>query len=143
MLPDGIPSLSVPVRDDATPLGSQPLEPEPLDVLVVGCGFAGIYQLYRHRNLGHSVKIFDSASDLGGVWYWNCYPGARVDSDVPNYELSLPQLWKDWNWSEKYPGRQELRRYFEHVEKKLDVKKDIRFNTRVLGARWDQEKHVW
>jgi len=114
-----------------------------LDILIVGCGFGGIYQLYHYRKLGYSVKIFDSASDLGGIWYWNRYPGARVDSEVPNYELSLPELWKDWNWSEKYPGWEELRKYFEYVEGKLGVKKDIRFNTRVVGATWDDETHEW
>ncbi|THU93910.1 FAD/NAD(P)-binding domain-containing protein, partial [Dendrothele bispora CBS 962.96] len=100
-------------------------------------------QLHRFRQLGYTVQIFDSGSDLGGIWYWNAYPGARVDSEVPNYELSLPELYEDWNWEEKYPGREELRRYFEHVERKLGVKKDVRFGTRVVGAKWDEAEHEW
>ncbi|KAF5331308.1 hypothetical protein D9758_015800 [Tetrapyrgos nigripes] len=126
--------------------GAPPASPSPplsLDILVVGCGFGGIYQLHHFRKLGYSVKIFDAASNLGGIWYWNCYPGARVDSEVPNYELSIPELWKDWTWTEKYPGWMELRQYFEYVEEKLDVKKDIQFNTRVVGATWDEEQHEW
>ncbi|KAF5362909.1 hypothetical protein D9758_007074 [Tetrapyrgos nigripes] len=114
-----------------------------LDVLIVGCGFGGLYQLYHYRNLGYRVQILDAAPDLGGVWYWNCYPGARVDSDVPNYEYSLPELWKDWTWTEKFPDWKELREYFEHVDEKWNVRKDIRFNTRVVGARWDEEKREW
>lgn len=66
-----------------------------LDVLIVGAGFAGVYLLHRFREeLGLKVKVFEAGSDLGGIWYWNCYPGARVDSPVPVYELSLPQIWK-------------------------------------------------
>ncbi|MBL4623457.1 MAG: NAD(P)-binding protein, partial [Immundisolibacteraceae bacterium] len=71
-----------------------------LDVLVIGAGLAGLYQLHRLRQLGYSVKVLDAGADIGGIWHWNCYPGARVDSHVPNYEFSMEDLWKDWNWSE-------------------------------------------
>ena len=73
----------------------------------------------------------------------NCYPGARVDTPVPIYEYSLPELWKDWTWSEKYPGFEELRKYFAHVERKLNVKKDVAFDTRVVGAEFNQKTHKW
>ena len=72
--------------------------PEILDALIVGAGFNGVYQLYRLRQEGYSVRIFDAADELGGIWHWNRYPGARVDSHVPNYEFSLPEVWRDWNW---------------------------------------------
>ena len=65
---------------------------EPLDALVIGAGFNGLYQLHQLRSHGFSVRVFDAAADLGGIWYWNCYPGARVDSHVPNYEFSMEAL---------------------------------------------------
>ncbi|THU80518.1 hypothetical protein K435DRAFT_845087 [Dendrothele bispora CBS 962.96] len=69
--------------------------------------------------------------------------GARVDSDVPNYEFSLPEIWRDWTWKEKFPDWRELRKYFDYVDSKLDVRKHIRFNTKVVGAKWDEETHQW
>src|SRR5947208_3493916 len=69
---------------------------EELDALVVGAGFAGLYQLDRLRGLGFSVQLFEAGSDLGGIWYWNCYPGARVDSDALVYQFFREDLW--WNW---------------------------------------------
>ncbi|KAJ3747715.1 cyclohexanone monooxygenase [Lentinula detonsa] len=113
-----------------------------LDVLVVGAGFSGIYQLYQFRKLGYSVRIFEAASDLGGVWF-NGYPGCRVDSDHPLYQLSLPELWEDFTWKERYPSWRELYDYFQYVDRKLDVKKDVSFNTRVVAAHFDQEIDRW
>lgn len=68
-----------------------------LDALIVGAGFGGVYQLKQLRDNGYNAKLVDSASDYGGVWYWNRYPGARVDSTVPHYEFSDPGLWKEWS----------------------------------------------
>ncbi|KAF9263926.1 cyclohexanone monooxygenase [Marasmius fiardii PR-910] len=116
---------------------------EDLDVLIVGAGFSGLYQLPIYRKLGYNVKVFDNGADIGGTWYWNRYPGARVDSPVPIYSFSAEELWKDWNWTEKYPGWQEIRAYFKFVEEKLGLKKDISFNTRVVSAEWDDEEHRW
>ncbi|KAL0571529.1 hypothetical protein V5O48_010445 [Marasmius crinis-equi] len=117
--------------------------PEKLDVLIVGAGFAGLYQLQLYRKLGYKVKVFEAASDIGGTWYWNRYPGARVDSKVPVYQYSDESLWKDWIWTEKYPGWAEIRSYFRHVDEKLGLKKDIAFNTRVVGADWNEDEHRW
>ncbi|THU97077.1 FAD dependent oxidoreductase [Dendrothele bispora CBS 962.96] len=114
-----------------------------LDALVVGAGFSGLYQLYQLRKLGSSVKLFESGSDVGGVWYWNCYPGARVDSETPSYEFSLPELWKDWRWTQRFPDRNELHSYLQYVGEKLDLKKDIVFNTRVTAARFDPDTDRW
>ncbi|SFO45850.1 cyclohexanone monooxygenase [Pseudonocardia ammonioxydans] len=116
---------------------------EELDVLVIGAGFAGIYQLDRLRDLGYSVKIYEAGSGLGGIWYWNCYPGARVDTEGPLYQFSYKDLWRDWEFRELYPGWSEIREYFDHLEEKLDVKKDIRFDTRVTGAEFDTERDQW
>ncbi|KAJ3997947.1 cyclohexanone monooxygenase [Lentinula boryana] len=114
-----------------------------LDVLIVGAGFSGIYQLHKYRLLHLRTKIFEAGSDLGGVWFWHNFPGARVDIPVPMYEFSSEDLWKDWYWTERYPSQKELRSYFEHVEMKLDVKKDVCFDTRVASARFDKCEDRW
>lgn len=113
------------------------------DVVVVGAGFSGVYQLHRLRKLGFSVRMLDAASDLGGIWYWNCYPGARVDTHVPMYEFSDESLWRDWNWSELFPGREELRRYFNYVDSKWNIRKDTQFNARVTNATFDEDANRW
>ena len=114
-----------------------------LDVLIVGAGFNGLYQLHQLRRRGYSAAVIDAAPELGGTWYWNCYPGARVDSNIPNYEYSMEELWRDWNWTEKYPAWDEIRRYFHYVDKKLNLSKDIHFNTRVVAARFDSQQRSW
>ena len=75
-----------------------------LDVLVVGAGFAGLYQLQRLRELGLSVKVYEAGSGLGGIWYWNCYPGARVDTHGPHYQFGHPDLWRGFDYDEATPG---------------------------------------
>ncbi|KAJ3729463.1 FAD dependent oxidoreductase [Lentinula raphanica] len=122
---------------------TQPAARPPLDVLIVGAGFGGIYMLYHLRKLGYSARIFEAASDLGGVWRNNCYPGARVDSEVPVYDLSLEELWRDWTWTEKFPGYEELRRYFDYIDQKLEVRKDISFDKRVVAAQFDDNMIGW
>src|SRR4051794_41825450 len=77
---------------------------EEVDVLVIGAGFAGIYQLDRLRSLGHSVKVFEAGPELGGIWYWNCYPGARVDTEGPIYQFSRDDLWRGWGFTPAHPG---------------------------------------
>jgi cyclohexanone monooxygenase len=114
-----------------------------LDALVVGAGFNGLYQLYRLRQLGFRVKLIEAGSELGGTWFWNHYPGARVDSHVPNYEFSMEAVWRDWYWTEKFPGWQELRAYFRHVDETLDLSPDIHFGTRVTGAVYDEQAKRW
>lgn len=114
------------------------------DVLIVGAGFGGVYLLHKLRDeVGLNVKIFEAANELGGVWRWNCYPGARVDTQVPIYEYSIEKVWKDWTWTQKYPDFNELRDYFVHVEEQLDIKKDVSFNTRVIGSQFDNESKTW
>jgi cation diffusion facilitator CzcD-associated flavoprotein CzcO len=114
-----------------------------LDALIIGAGFHGLYQLHRLRQHGFAVRVVEAGAGPGGVWYWNCYPGARVDSHVPNYEYSLEEVWRDWNWAERFPSFQELRRYFEHVDRTLDLRRDIRFETRVTAARFDARRDEW
>ncbi|MGE0300036.1 flavin-containing monooxygenase [Pseudonocardia sp.] len=114
-----------------------------LDVLVVGAGFAGIYQLDRLRDLGHSVQVIEAGSGLGGIWYWNCYPGARVDTEGPLYQFSYKDLWRDWEFSQLYPGWREVREYFAYVDDRLGISKDVRFDTRVESAEFDDARNQW
>lgn len=116
---------------------------EELDALVVGAGFGGVYQLRRLRQEGYKTKLVDFASDYGGVWYWNRYPGARVDSTIPHYEFSDPELWHEWSWTQRFPGSAELRAYFRFVAQKWDLRKDTYFNTRVRSAEWDEKQARW
>ena len=118
-------------------------EIEDLDVIVVGAGFAGLYLLDRLRGAGMAVKVFEAGGGLGGVWYWNCYPGARVDSSGPIYQYSRDDLWRKWQFSELYPSWQELRDYFHYVDEKLDLSRDIRFNRRVEEVEFDPASNRW
>ncbi|KAF2814686.1 FAD/NAD(P)-binding domain-containing protein [Mytilinidion resinicola] len=113
------------------------------DALIIGAGFGGCYTLHKLREAGFKTIVLDDGADLGGVWYWNCYPGARVDTKVPLYEFSDESIWRDWTWSVKYPDVFEIRKYFAHVESKLHLKKDIQFNTRVVGSQWDEAGNFW
>lgn len=114
-----------------------------LDALIVGAGFGGVYQLKKLREDGYKVRLVDSASDFGGVWYWNRYPGARVDSTVPHYEFSDPGLWKDWSWKQRFPGSQELRDYFSFVDDKWDLRRDTEFNMFISQAVFDEQNNLW
>jgi cation diffusion facilitator CzcD-associated flavoprotein CzcO len=118
-------------------------EIEDLDVIIVGAGFAGLYLLDRLRSLGMSVQVFEAGGGLGGVWYWNCYPGARVDSPGPVYQYSRADLWRKWQFSELYPSWQELREYFHFVDEQLGLSRDIRFHRRVDEAAFDPARNRW
>jgi cation diffusion facilitator CzcD-associated flavoprotein CzcO len=118
-------------------------EIEDLDVIIVGAGFAGFYLLDRLRAMSMSVQVFEAGDGPGGVWYWNCYPGARVDSPGPMYQFSRDDLWRDWKFSELYPSWQEIRAYFHYVDEKLDLSRDIHFNRRVNEAEFDPARNRW
>ncbi|KAL1872418.1 hypothetical protein Daus18300_004389 [Diaporthe australafricana] len=114
-----------------------------VDALIVGAGFSGIFMLKSLRDRGLKAVIFEAGHDTGGTWRWNCYPGARVDSAVPEYEFSWPEVYKTWNWTTNYPDYRELRAYFDHVDKVIGVKKDCSFNTVVTSATFDKEAGKW
>ena len=114
-----------------------------LDAVIVGAGFCGIYQLKRLRDTGYKVKLLESGSDYGGVWYWNRYPGARVDSAIPHYEFSDPDLWQNWTWTERFPASAELRAYFAYVAEKWTLRKDTVFDCFVTKAEWDDNTSRW
>lgn len=114
-----------------------------LDVLIAGAGFSGLYSLYKLRQEGLNVHVFEAGSYLGGVWHWNTYPGARVDSEIPYYQYSIPEIWRKWNWSERFPSGDELRAYFKHVDETLDLSKDITYSANIVDARYDQSAAEW
>lgn len=114
-----------------------------VDILIIGAGFGGCYSLYKLRQLGLSVHVFEAGTSLGGVWHWNTYPGARVDSEMPYYQFSMPEVWRTWNWSERFPSGEELRAYFHHVDKKLDLSKDVTYSANVTGANYDETTAKW
>jgi cation diffusion facilitator CzcD-associated flavoprotein CzcO len=116
-----------------------------LDALVIGAGFSGLYQLLCLRDrLGLSVQVLEAADGIGGTWYWNRYPGARCDSESHSYCYSFSdELMQEWEWSERYPGPPEILRYLNHVADRFDLKRNIRFNTRVTAAHYDEAANRW
>ncbi|KAF2020086.1 cyclopentanone monooxygenase [Aaosphaeria arxii CBS 175.79] len=113
------------------------------DVLIIGAGFGGCYSLYRLRQLGFKVHLLEAGSTLGGVWHWNNYPGARVDSEIPYYQFSIPQVWRTWKWSERFPSGDELKAYFKHVDTTLDLSKDITYSANVVEGHYIESVAKW
>ncbi len=114
------------------------------DAVIVGAGFAGIYQLLRLKKLGLSVVILEKADQVGGTWHWNRYPGARCD--IPSLEYSYQfdeDLQQEWNWSEKYSAQPEILEYINHVADRFDLRNDIRFEEEVINATFDENKSKW
>lgn len=106
------------------------------EALIIGGGMGGVYALHRLRQSGYQVKLIEAGSYFGGVWHWNRYPGARVDSECPLYQLQIPEVWKGWTWKERFPGHEELREYFKYCDEVLGLSKDCQFNTIVEGVEW-------
>ena len=115
-----------------------------VDVAVVGAGFAGLYLLHRLRKAGFTTVALEEADDVGGTWYWNRYPGARCDIQTIDYSYTFdPELDRAWKWSEKYATQPEILSYLGFVADRYDVRRDIRFGTRVTAANWDQGAERW
>lgn len=124
------------------PQGAEPTRE--LDVLIVGAGFAGLYGVYRFRELGYTVRAYDVATGVGGTWFWNRYPGARCDVESLEYSFSFsPELEQEWEWTERYPAQPELLRYMEHVAERFDLYRDIQLETRVETAVWHEGDQAW
>ena len=114
------------------------------DVVIVGAGFAGLYMLYRMRELGFSSRVFEAGSGVGGTWYWNRYPGARCDVNSMEYSYQFSDdLQQEWEWTERFPTQPEILRYADHVADRFDLRRDIQFNTRVTAASFNDEAGVW
>jgi len=114
------------------------------DAIIVGAGIAGLYQLYRLREIGMKVRLFEAAPGLGGTWYWNRYPGARFDSESYSYAYSFSQeLLDEWDWSEHFASQPEILRYLQHVAHKFDLTKDIQFSSDVKSAVYSDDTRCW
>ncbi len=114
------------------------------DAVIVGAGFAGMYMLHRLRGLGLRAVVLEAGSGVGGTWYWNRYPGARCDVESMEYSYQFsPELQQEWEWSERYAAQPEILRYANHVADRFDLRRDIRFNTRVLSMRFHEREVRW
>src|SRR5262247_456645 len=117
---------------------------EQYDVIIIGAGVTGLYALYRLRERGFAVRVFEAGGGVGGTWYWNRYPGARFDSESYTYGYSFSEeLLQEWDWSEHYAGQPETERYLNFVADKFDLRRDIQLNARVSAAIYDECAHRW
>src|ERR1700704_2875691 len=114
------------------------------EAIIVGAGMSGLYQLYRLRELGMTVRVLEAGTDVGGTWYWNRYPGARFDSESYSYGYSFSkELLGEWDWSEHFAGQRETLRYLNLVADKFDLHRDIQFRSRVAAAIYDEQTRSW
>src|SRR5262252_4336976 len=135
---------------ESTPAGASAAKPtsaEPIqqfDAIVIGAGVAGLYQLYRLRQLGLSVRCLEDGSGVGGTWYWNRYPGCRFDSESETYGYSWSkELQQEWDWKEHYSGQPENERYLNFVTDKFNLRRDIQLQARVASAIYDERTNCW
>ena len=114
------------------------------DAIIIGAGIAGLYQLYRLRELSMSVRIFEAGSDVGGTWYWNRYPGARFDSESYSYGYSFSkELLEEWEWKEHFSSQPENLKYVNYVADKFNLRRDIQFDSQVKSCHFDETKGSW
>jgi cation diffusion facilitator CzcD-associated flavoprotein CzcO len=119
-------------------------DPRSVDAVVVGAGFAGLYAHHRLRQLGLTLQGYEAAADVGGTWWWNRYPGARCDVESMDYCYSFsPEVEQEWTWTERYASQPEILRYIDHVAERFDLRRDIKFETRVAAATWDEVEQRW
>jgi cation diffusion facilitator CzcD-associated flavoprotein CzcO len=118
--------------------------PQQYDAIIVGAGISGLYQLYRLRALGMTVRVLEAGTGVGGTWYWNRYPGARFDSESYSYSYSFSEeLLQEWDWSEHFAAQPETLRYLNHVADKFDLRRDIQFRSRVASAHYQDPARAW
>src|ERR1700733_13867688 len=112
--------------------------------VVVGAGFGGLRMLYELRGLNIDAVVIEEGSDVGGTWFWNRYPGARTDSEswVYCYSFSTERQ-QDGDWAERYPAQPEVLAYLRHVADRFDLRRDIRFGTRVRSSTYDESVNEW
>ena len=127
---------------DATKIGRN--VPTRVDVVIVGAGFAGLYAQYKIRELGLSAFGFETASEIGGTWYWNRYPGARCDVESLDYSYSFsPDVLHEWKWRERFATQPEILQYANFVADKYDLRRDYAFETKVIAADFDKAANQW
>jgi cation diffusion facilitator CzcD-associated flavoprotein CzcO len=137
--------MSAPTPEQqADPQATTRAVPASVDVVVVGAGFSGMYLLHKLRAMGLTAVVFEAGTDVGGTWYWNRYPGARVDVESLAYSYSFDEdLEQRFEWQERYPTQPEILRYAQHVADRFDLRRDIVFRTRVAAATYDEESRTW
>jgi cation diffusion facilitator CzcD-associated flavoprotein CzcO len=114
------------------------------DAIIIGAGISGIYQLYRLRQLGMKVRVFEAGTGLGGTWYWCRYPGARFDSESWSYGYSFSEdLLKEWDWKEHFSPQPDNLEYLNLVADKFDLRRDMQFRSRVTAAHWNDAANQW
>src|SRR6202521_8364 len=117
---------------------------EQFDAIVIGAGVTGLYQLYRLRQLGLSVRLYDDGSGVGGTWFWNRYPGCRFDSESETYAYSWSEeLLQEWDWKEHFSGQPENEKYLNYVADKFELRPDIQLNSRVTSATYLERENLW
>src|SRR6202166_4077077 len=129
-------------HETKTPPGAAPALD--YDAIIIGAGMSGLYQLHRLRELGMRVLVLEAGTGVGGTWYWNRYPGARFDSESYSYSYSFSkELLEEWNWSEHFASQPETLRYLNYVADKFDLRRDIRFRSRVTAATYEEDTCSW
>jgi cation diffusion facilitator CzcD-associated flavoprotein CzcO len=114
------------------------------DAIIIGAGISGIHQLYRLRELGMKVRVFEAGTDVGGTWYWNRYPGARFDSESWSYGYSFSdELLKEWDWKEHFSPQPDNLEYLNLVADKFDLRRDMQFRSAVTAAHWNDAANLW
>ncbi|HEX2590008.1 MAG TPA: NAD(P)/FAD-dependent oxidoreductase [Rhizomicrobium sp.] len=114
------------------------------DVVIIGAGFSGLYMLHKVRAQGLTARVYEAGEGVGGTWYWNRYPGARVDIESQEYSYSFDEkLELEWEWSERYASQPELLKYVNHVADRFDLRRDIQFKTKVLSTIFDEAAKRW
>src|SRR5580698_9952291 len=126
------------------PAAGQTASAHRVEVLVVGAGITGIYQLYRALEAGFTAALLEAGDGVGGTWFWNRYPGARFDSESYTYGyLFSKELFEEWEWQEHFAQQPEIERYLNHVVDRFDLRRHVRFDARVAEARYDEEQSCW
>lgn len=114
------------------------------DAIVIGAGVSGMYQLHKLRELGLAALVLEAGTGVGGTWYWNRYPGGRFDSESYSYGYSFDdELLQEWDWTERFSPQPETLDYLNHVADRFDLRKDIRFETKVTAATFDDDTNRW
>src|SRR5271170_3302223 len=114
------------------------------DALVIGAGFSGLYMLHRLRQLGIRTRVLEMAENVGGTWLFNRYPGARCDIESIEYSYSFSEeIQQEWVWTESMPAQPEIEAYLNFVADRLDLRRDIQFDTKVVAMVFDEEAAVW
>ena len=115
-----------------------------LDAFVIGAGFGGMYALHRLRAMGLRVHAIEAGDGVGGTWYWNRYPGARCDVLSIDYSYSFShEIQQAWTWSERFAAQPEILAYANFVAEKLDIARDIQFETRASAVTYDDDRRLW